>query len=166
MTHGSTQHLSPEEARVRRARRMNMAMFVGALFVGASFQIQAGINGHLAHYLGGFLRAALVSVGVAFLILAILAVLFARSTNAIGVASAPWWIWLGGVFGAFALAFSAAAAPRLGAIALALGIVAGQLLVSLPLDRFGLLGYGHQPVTARRLAGVGLVVVGVLLARL
>lgn len=91
-------------------------MLVGALLVGASFQIQASINGRLAYYLGGPFRAALVSVGVAFVILALLFAVFARSQESSSLGEAPWWVWLGGIFGAFVLAVSAAVSPRLGAI--------------------------------------------------
>lgn len=43
---------------------------------------------------------------------------------------------------------------------------AGQLLVPVPLDRFGLIGYGHHPLTARRVAGLVLVTAGVALSKL
>ena len=44
-------------------------------------------------------------------------------------------------------------------------MVGGQLLISLALDHFGVLGVPQQPLSLGRIAGVGLVLAGVLLVR-
>jgi transporter family-2 protein len=44
-------------------------------------------------------------------------------------------------------------------------IVTGQMLVSLGLDHFGLLGYPSHPLNGWRLVGAGLIVAGVILLR-
>ncbi len=43
--------------------------------------------------------------------------------------------------------------------------VASQLVTALILDRFGLLGLSQQPISLARLAGVALVIGGVVLVR-
>lgn len=77
----------------------------------------------------------------------------------------PWWVWTGGLFGAFFVTASIIVAPRLGAaISLSL-IIAGQLLVALALDHFGLLGFPERPLNGWRVLGAVLLVIGVALIR-
>jgi len=44
-------------------------------------------------------------------------------------------------------------------------MVAGQLLISLVLDHFGALGVPRAPISLTRVAGVALVIAGVVLVR-
>ncbi len=55
------------------------------------------------------------------------------------VAGAPWWVWVGGLLGAFYVAASIILTPRLGAANTVTLIIAGQVLASMVLDQFGLL---------------------------
>ena len=55
--------------------------------------------------------------------------------------------------------------PRLGVAMTITLMVGGQLLLSLALDHFGALGVPRQPLNIGRVAGVGLVLAGVLLVR-
>ena len=77
----------------------------------------------------------------------------------------PWYAWLGGFYGAFFVAVAAFAAPRLGVGVLLTAAIAGQLLGAIVLDHFGLLGLARNPITVTRVAGIGLVLLGVLLVR-
>ena len=78
---------------------------------------------------------------------------------------APWWVWLGGLLGAFYVLGSVVSAPRLGAATLVAVILAGQAVASLAVDHFGWVGFEENPVTPGRLLGVLLVAVGVALVR-
>ena len=78
---------------------------------------------------------------------------------------APWWIWTGGVLGASYLWFAILLAPRLGATLLVGLIVGGQLIASLLLDHYGLLGFHHHPFSLWRAFGVTLLIAGVILIR-
>ena len=44
-------------------------------------------------------------------------------------------------------------------------MVAGQMMLSLILDHFGFMGVPKQPITMTRLAGVAMLIGGVLLVR-
>jgi transporter family-2 protein len=131
--------------------------------VGLSVSVQAGINAQLRTFLGSPVQAALVSFLTGTVALAAVA-LVERSPVPPGLAAAPWWIWLGGLLGAFNIAASVFLAPRLGALVLAMVIISGQLIASMLLDHFGLLGYRRVPVEPGRVAGAVLLVVGVFLA--
>ena len=54
-------------------------------------------------------------------------------------------------------------APRVGALVLGATAVTGQLLTAVVLDHFGLLSFARQPATLSRIAGVILLIAGVLL---
>jgi transporter family-2 protein len=82
------------------------------------------------------------------------------------VTGAPWWVWVGGLLGAFYVLGSVVTAPKLGAATLVAVILAGQAVASLLVDHFGWVGFSENPVTPGRLAGMGLVAVGVSLVRL
>jgi len=133
---------------------------------GAMLPIQFGINAQLAHWLDSPLRATLVSFAVGTV--ALFAVMLAAdrdwpSTDRI--AGAPWWVWAGGLLGAFYVLGSVVSAPKLGAATLVAVILAGQTVASLLVDHFGWVGFEVNPVTPGRIAGVVLVAAGVALVR-
>jgi bacterial/archaeal transporter family-2 protein len=136
-----------------------------ALLAGAMLPIQFGINAQLATWVGGSLRAALVSfvVGAAGLFVA---VLFAARGWPDRAGDAPWWVWTGGLLGAFYVLGSIVTAPKLGAATLVALILAGQAIASLLVDHYGLVGFEEHPVTALRIAGIVLLGGGVALVRL
>jgi transporter family-2 protein len=70
---------------------------------------------------------------------------------------------LGGALGA-AYVFSALVlVSQIGAGAVAAATVTGQLTTSVILDRIGFLGLDQEPLTASRVAGVGLLLAGTYL---
>jgi transporter family-2 protein len=77
----------------------------------------------------------------------------------------PWWVWIGGLLGAFYVAGSIVTAPKLGAVTLAAAIVFGQTLASVLVDQFGWVGFKEQHASPGRLIGVLLVATGVVLVR-
>ncbi len=137
-----------------------------ALAAGAMIPFQAGVNAQLATRLGSPIGAAFVSflVGTAAL-LAVAALVWRPVPSPSVLGDAPWWIWLGGLLGAFYVAGSIVAAPRLGAAALIAAVVAGQAVASLAVDHFGWVGFREHPVTVGRLAGLLLLAAGVALVR-
>jgi transporter family-2 protein len=141
------------------------AYLLFALAAGAMLPIQFGINAQLATWVGGSLRAAFVSfvVGAGALLLAVLATARGWPDRA---GDAPWWVWTGGLLGAFYVLGSIVTAPKLGAATLVALILAGQAIASLLVDHFGWVGFEEQPISALRLAGVVLLAGGVALVRL
>jgi transporter family-2 protein len=137
-----------------------------ALAAGACLPTQAGINALLNTWTRSPVLTAAVSFGVGTGTLVLYAlVLRVPVPPKEGLSALPWWAWCGGCLGAFFVASAVVLAPRLGAAAMVALIVAGQMGASLVLDHFGWLGYPVHPVSPLRLAGVGLVVAGVVLIR-
>jgi bacterial/archaeal transporter family-2 protein len=134
---------------------------------GVALPVQFGINAQLASWLDSPVRAAFVSFLVGAIILAAAAALvFKPLPSASRLGHAPWWVWLGGALGAFYVAGSIVAAPRLGAATLIAVIVAGQSLASVVVDHFGWVGFEPKHVSTGRLVGMALVGAGVVLVRI
>ena len=75
----------------------------------------------------------------------------------------PWYVLGAGIFGLVVLGAVSYTIPRVGAAAAIMTIVAGQLLISVILDHFGLLGAAIRPLDASRLLGLVVVLAGVWL---
>jgi transporter family-2 protein len=146
---------------------MNPAAFavVVMLVGGGLLALQAPTNAYLGRAVGSPVNAALVSFVVGTLGLAVAAVAFRAKADLVAIRALPWWTWLGGLYGAFLVAAVAYAAPRIGVASALTVMIAAQLAVALALDHFGLMGLPARPVDLVKIAGVGLVAVGVVLVR-
>ena len=78
------------------------------------------------------------------------------------LADQPKWIWIGGVVGVIYITAALLLAPKLGAASFMTAVIAGQILASLAVDYFGLVGFEAKPLTALCLIGAAAVVAGVL----
>ena len=147
---------------------MNPALVPAVAFVllgGVCFAMQSPTNAMMARALGSPISAALVSFVVGSLGLATLALIL-RSKMDLGAArQLPWYAWLGGLYGAVLVAAIAFAARKIGVASCLTIALAGQLVVALILDHYGMLGLPRQPVNWTKIAGVALVTGGALLIR-
>jgi bacterial/archaeal transporter family-2 protein len=134
---------------------------------GVVLPFQAGINAQLGGWLGSPVRAAFVSFLVGTIVLLVAAAfVFKPLPTASKLSAAPWWVWIGGVLGAFYVAASIVTAPKLGAAQLVALVVAGQALAGLVVDEFGWVGFEPKHISAARVAGMVLVGAGVALVRI
>src|SRR5215212_11235574 len=108
-----------------------------AAAAGAMLPFQFGINAQLAHWLGSPIRAAFVSFVVGALALLVIAFFVRKPLPSGGtLGDVPWWVWSGGLLGAFYVAGSIVTAPKLGAVTLAAAIIFGQTVASVVADQF------------------------------
>ena len=145
---------------------MDFKAIILACLAGAALPVQVGLNTTLARHGSGAVWAAMVSFAVGTVGLA--AFVVAQQTAMPGraeLAGAPWWAWLGGLLGAFYVAASIWAAPRLGAALLFALIVGGQMVMSSTLDHNAALGLPEHPFTFVRGLGVLFIVAGVTLVQ-
>jgi transporter family-2 protein len=141
-----------------------LAILVVVLAGGAT-ALQAPTNAKLATAVASPVNAAFISFAVGTTVLGILAALMQTRPDMAAARALPWYAWLGGVYGACFVVAAAWGVPRLGVAMTITLMVGGQLLLSLILDHFGALGVPRQPLNLGRIAGVGLVLAGVLLGR-
>ena len=141
-----------------------MLPFLLAILAGVGVAVQSPTNAGLARTGGSVLLAALISftVGTAAVLTAWVVT---DRTPLASVRSAPGWMWVGGLYGAFFVAAVAYATPRLGLASTLTITIGSQLATALLLDHFGLLGLDVRPISLVRVAGIGLVIAGVLLVR-
>ena len=116
---------------------------VGVL-MGMGSAVQTAVNGRLGSALGSPVQASQISLAVGVLVLLVLALAAPGPRRALagGIAPGPWWMWLGGVLGAFFVFGGAALAPILGTgttviAALVGNIICGQVLESLGIGTGG-----------------------------
>ena len=110
-------------------------------------------------------NAAFISFAVGTVALGMLALMLQTRPDMAATRSLPWWVWIGGLYGSVFVVAAAWAVPRLGVAVTITLMVAGQLLLGLVLDHFGAFGAPRQPVNLGKIAGVALVIGGVLLVR-
>ncbi len=134
---------------------------------GISVIVQQALNANLRAALGSAAWSGFTSylVGTICMVLLALALRDPLPSTAMA-ASAPWWAWSGGLFGAIFIALAILLIPKIGAATFVALLVTGQMLAALTLDHFGLLGVPVQPATLVRMAGAGFLILGVVLIRL
>ena len=135
-----------------------------ALGVGIAMAFQTAINSQLREHLHSPLQAALLSFTVGTIVLALM-VFFqsAEKPSVAELANIPWLLWIGGCLGVYAISMSIYAAPKLGFLTFSGLVIFGQLVISMLLDHFGLLGTDKTPINWQRLLGSIIIFVGVLL---
>lgn len=137
-----------------------------ALVAGMALSTQFAVNTQLKNVVGGPVAAAAVSflIGTVFLVIA--ALIVTRSVPALGeITASPWWVWIGGILGAFFVFASVVLTPRLGAATTVGLLLTGQVTASIILDHFGLLRIPVHEASLPRLAGAALIIAGVVLVQ-
>ena len=136
-----------------------------AIVAGALMAIQAPTNALLGKAAGSPVLAAFISFLVGSVALAVYVLLSSTRIVASDFRGLPWYVWIGGLYGAFFVAVAAFGAPKVGVAVLLTAVVAGQLAMAVVLDHYGLLGLPRHEFSLQRLAGLLLVVAGVVLVR-
>lgn len=137
-----------------------------ALLAGAVLPFQATSNATVGRALGHPLWGAMTSLVVsAAVILPVLLALRAPAPAFGNAIQGPWWLWVGGVLGAVYVGGAAVLTPKLGAGGFLVCVVAGQMLAAVLVDHFGLMGLDTKPLNLMRLAGVLLILGGVVLVQ-
>ncbi|MFN3418595.1 MAG: DMT family transporter [Pyrinomonadaceae bacterium] len=147
---------------------MNIVYFyiLLALLAGATLPTQAAVNNRMALTIGNPILAALIS----FLIgtLSLLIYIFATGTSISGLSlarTAPPVAWIGGLIGAFFVASTVALVPKLGVAMTFSLVIAGQMIVTLIIDHFGILGVPVREISIPRIIGMLMIIAGVVLIR-
>ncbi len=139
-----------------------LAVLVG-IGAGCLVGMQAPINSRLGKTVGS-LQAASFSFLVGTAVLLVIAAFVRGGLGSLGqIGHVPWWALVGGLLGAVYVSVALVAVRTLGASGLTAVVIAGQLAISVAIDRFGLLGIARQPVGIQRILGLALLVVGALL---
>jgi len=142
------------------SRTLAVLLGVGA---GCLVGMQAPVNSRLGKTVGTA-QAATFSFLVGTAALLLLASFWRGGLGNLGhVGRAPWWALVGGLFGAVYVSVALVAVRTLGASGLTAVVITGQLVISVVIDRFGLLGVAKQHIGVTRIIGLVLLVAGFVL---
>lgn len=143
----------------------------GALLVGVLTAVQARINGQLGLHLGDGFVAAAVSFSSGLVIVMGVSLIapegrrgLARLVRGMRERTIPWWMLAGGLAGALTVATQGLAVAVIGVSLFSAGVVAGQTVSGLVLDRVGFGPGGAVAVTIPRVVGGALAVVAVVVS--
>jgi transporter family-2 protein len=139
-----------------------LAVFAG-VGAGCLVGMQAPINSRLGKSIGTVQAASFSFLVGTFALVALASVVRGGFGNYSHVGRAPWWALVGGLLGAVYVTVALLAVRSLGASGLTAVVIAGQLAISVVIDRFGLLGVARQNVAAHRVIGLVLLAAGVAL---
>jgi transporter family-2 protein len=125
---------------------------------------QAPTNNVLSHKVGTF-GAGTVNFLVGTVVILVITFVFAGGmTGDEGVESPAWYYWIfGGCAGIVIVVTTLVTVRELGAGGVTVALIAGQLTLSVVLDRLGVLGLEERAITWHKLLGIALLAVGTVL---
>lgn len=151
---------------IARAAMTSFLLYLCAFILGAFIAIQAPINNQLAVAYG---QNTLLAAFTSFVVGGVLLAIASFATGGVGVAVSalpqqPWWRFTGGILGALYILGSIFLVARIGLAPLLALVIAGQLLSSLTIDHFGLLGLAERKLSLVKVLGAVMVMAGVAVA--
>lgn len=136
----------------------NWLVIVIGLIGGAAVGLQAPLAGAMAQRVGGTASSLIMHMSGAFFSAVIL---FIRGGERIREwQSLPWYMLTAGIFGVILYQTISVTLPRLGSTMMIILVIIGQLIVSLIVDHFGLLGVAQRSIDWTRVMGVIALVLG------
>ncbi len=149
-----------------RVTEMLIPLFF-AVGVGLAMATQTAVNSQLRQYLNSPIQAAFFSFLVGTICLAIMMLVMMWNGSALKptlsqLNEIPVWLWVGGLLGVYAVTASIYTAPKLGFLTFTGLVLFGQVIMSMLLDHFGLIGVEKNPVNWQRLLGAILIAIGII----
>lgn len=136
-----------------------------ALLAGCFLPIQGGMNSKLAKAGGNPVYASMISFAVGVLALVIYILITSQNVSFRGLKDAPTYVWLGGILGAIYVTVIVLAFPKIGP-GMTFGlVVAGQMVTSMVMEHFQIMGAQAQPISFGRIVGMLFIVGGVLIMK-
>ena len=142
-----------------------------AFLSGMLVAVQSRINGELSHQLDDPFVTAFISFASGLVVVAVAVAVaptgrrgLLRIVEAIRSRRMPWWYTLGGIGGALFVLSASVVVVLVGVALFTVGVVAGQILSSLLIDRTGMGSMAAKPFSLPRLLGAVLAMVAVIIA--
>jgi transporter family-2 protein len=142
-------------------------LLIWAALAGAFIPVMAILNGRLGKSMGEALHASVILFGVGFLFCLTVALVLTKSLpHATDLANAKPIEYLGGFIVGFYVISATLLAPRIGLANFIVCAVSAQIIISVVIDHFGLLGAMVRPVSMTRLVGIGLLIAGIIVTQI
>jgi bacterial/archaeal transporter family-2 protein len=139
------------------------AAVVFTVAAGIAGAVQVAVMGRFGERIGTFEAWAFAAALTGAIAFAVVLVVRQSLDGYAAAVRAPPWLWLGALMGGIVVLAITIAAPRIGATATIGIITAGNLIVGVVFDRFGLFGLDRIGLTWPRLLGVLLLGLGAAL---
>ena len=137
------------------------------IVAGMLMATQSSINGHLGKLLHSSIHAAFVSFLVGTIILVIIVCSMRKLGNIrFALGNTPWWIWMGGIIGSFFVFGMSFLVPIIGTGMVVVMGLFGQIICSIFIDRFGLLGATKTDIKRIQVVGIILMLCGVIMIKM
>lgn len=134
-----------------------------AFMAGCLIAAQALVNARLAQFVGGPIWSAFFSFLVGTIAIFIFAMVLKGKLPEIQTENLQWWMFLGGLMGAFFVITSITVVPHLGVMAMIALFIAGQLVAASFLDHYGVLMPAPKPITLQKITGILVLAAGAYL---
>ncbi len=136
-----------------------------AVIADLSNPIQSAVDAGLNKALGQLLPSVIIIYGVALVGLMVCSPFLAISLRGLGskATGAPWWVWIGGLCNLIFVLAAATATQKVGSAVYTVIVACCAIVLSILLDRFGVLGLKPHPLTVWRLAGGAMAMGGIIL---
>jgi len=138
---------------------MNWVAILVGVIAGTTIVLQSTVSATLSRFVGLWQTTFIVHI-VGVIASLIPLYFFRHEANWAAWNQAPWYVYLGGVFGVIIIYTVAYTVSNSGVTAGISLIIASQLVVTLLIDHYGWLGIDVRPVTWMKLAGVAFLFVG------
>ncbi len=143
-----------------------LTLMLAAVGSGVSSAAQQVVNAGLRGMIGSAAWAGVISYFVGTACMLIFAIAFRDPLpTSVVLSRISWWGWTGGFFGSIFIGLSIVLIPRLGAATYFALIVAGQMILSIVIDHYGLFGLPQHPADLQRAIGAAVLIAGVVLIR-
>ncbi len=145
---------------------MRFIYYFLALISGFALTLQVGINGELRSKIGSPILSSLISFAVGTIVLTMtffFTVLSDSSSpqNFINIKNTSWWMFTGGLLGAFYIFTTIFTSPKIGFANMFSLVICGQIILAVIFDHFGLLGNQIHTINSLRVLGIILLILGV-----
>lgn len=139
-----------------------LLLLIAAILTGSVVPIQTAANSQLRYRLNSPFMASITnsSIGVIFLILFSLCLWQMPQISKETFINNPWWLWTGGILGAFIICSAVLVMPVLGSLRTVLITMLGSISCGLIVDHFGLFNVVEHKFDLARLAGIVMVLFG------
>lgn len=138
-----------------------------ALVAGLGLPLQVAFNNKLTSFSANPFTTSLISFSVGTLSLIVYSLCtpgaFHKSLQQLD--QAPAYAWFGGLVGAFYIISTIVASPKIGLAVFLSLVIGGQLMMSVVVDHFGLLGAAVKPMNSMKGIGLLLVLGGIFLLK-
>ena len=136
-------------------------LFILAALMGATISLYVPMISRMSQIMGSPTMGNVPFFLVALLTSIVIALASGQRGPAFAkIGALPPWLLLSGVVSAVMIVGLSFLVPRIGTGALFVMMVAGQIVLGLVINQFGLLGVPAQPITAMKALGAALVIAG------